>query len=52
VRVPGDYDVLLSIATYRAAAGDTSGALAAARALVRLYPRDARSAALLRALSR
>jgi len=51
-RVPGDHDVLLSIATYRAEARDTAGALAAARALARLFPQDARGAALVRTLSR
>jgi predicted CXXCH cytochrome family protein len=51
-RVPGDKDVLLSLATYRAESGDTAAAVSAARALVQRFPGDGRGRELLRALAR
>jgi hypothetical protein len=50
--VPNDYDVLLSLATYHAEAGDSTAAATWARTLTREFPEDARARALVRALRR
>jgi predicted CXXCH cytochrome family protein len=50
--VPNDYDVLLSLATYHAEAGDSTAAATWARTLAREFPEDARARALVRALRR